>query len=104
MRLLLITLLLLSLSACKEETQTSEPLPPSTASLSQVTLDVPGMTCSMCPITVRKALEKVPGVEKAQSSFQSRSATVSFDPNKTSIETLLQATANAGYPASVKQE
>jgi len=27
-----------------------------------VTLDVPGMTCKFCPITIRKALKKVPGV------------------------------------------
>ncbi|MGC9159545.1 MAG: cation transporter, partial [Terracidiphilus sp.] len=29
-----------------------------------VTLSVPGMTCPVCPITVRKALREVPGVEK----------------------------------------
>ena len=27
-----------------------------------VTLDVKNMTCAVCPITVRKALEKAPGV------------------------------------------
>jgi mercuric ion binding protein len=31
-----------------------------------VTLDVTKMDCAVCPITVRKALEKVPGVETAQ--------------------------------------
>jgi mercuric ion binding protein len=29
-----------------------------------VTLSVPGMTCSTCPITVTKALKKVKGVAK----------------------------------------
>ena len=28
------------------------------------TLDVTNMDCAVCPITVRKALEKVPGVER----------------------------------------
>ena len=29
-----------------------------------VTLDVPGMTCAACPITVKKAISKVDGVSK----------------------------------------
>lgn len=68
-----------------------------------VTLEVPGMTCGVCPITVRKALEKVPGVSKAQADFDSKTATVTFDPDKTNTEALLKATANAGYPASLKK-
>ena len=31
------------------------------------TLDVPGMTCNFCPITVRKALSQVAGVIEARS-------------------------------------
>jgi len=31
-------------------------------SLQTVTLDVQNMTCAVCPITVKKALERVPGV------------------------------------------
>ena len=31
-----------------------------------VVLDVQNMTCELCPITVRKALEKVPGVSDAK--------------------------------------
>ncbi len=27
-----------------------------------VTLDVPGMTCPTCPITIKKALQKIDGV------------------------------------------
>ena len=67
-----------------------------------VTLDVPGMTCQFCPITIRKALENVPGVIEAKSSYDTKSATVTFDPDKTSIEALIKATANAGYPSTLK--
>jgi mercuric ion binding protein len=35
-----------------------------------VTLDVKNMTCALCPITVRKALEKVPGVSDAKVDFE----------------------------------
>ena len=67
-----------------------------------VTLDVPGMTCNVCPVTIRKALEKVPGVVKAQADFDSKTATVTFDPAKTTTAALLKATENAGYPATLK--
>jgi len=67
-----------------------------------VKLDVPGMTCKFCPITIRKALSKVPGVIKATSDYDTKSATVTFDPSKTNVEALTKATANAGYPSTVK--
>lgn len=68
-----------------------------------VTLSVPGMTCEACPITVKKALSKVAGVEKAEVSFEKREAVVTFDDAKMSADALTKATANAGYPATVKQ-
>jgi len=68
-----------------------------------VTLDVPGMTCKFCPITIRKALEKVPGVTEAKADYDSKTATVTYDPDKTNVEALTEATANVGYPSSVKQ-
>lgn len=68
-----------------------------------VTLDIPGMTCKFCPITVRKALEKVPGVVEAKSDYDTKTATVTFDPQKTSVEALTKATANTGYPSTLKE-
>jgi len=68
-----------------------------------VTLDVQNMTCNFCPITVRKALEKVPGVSKATASFETRSATVTFDPASTNVEALIKATTDAGYPSTLKK-
>jgi len=68
-----------------------------------VTLDVPGMTCKFCPITVRKALKKIPGVIDAKSDYETKTATVIFDPAKTSVESLTEATKNVGYPSSLKQ-
>jgi mercuric ion binding protein len=68
-----------------------------------VTLLVPGMTCSACPITVKHALNKVEGVEKTDVSFKSREAVITFDDAKTSVEALTKASGNAGYPASLKK-
>ena len=69
-----------------------------------VILDVPGMTCKFCPITVRKALRKVPGVIEATSDFDTKTATVTFDPDKTGIAELTKATANAGYTSRARQK
>jgi periplasmic mercuric ion binding protein len=67
-----------------------------------LTLDVTNMDCAVCPITVRKALEKVPGVDTAKVDFKTKRAVVAFDPAKTSPAALTQATADAGFPSSVK--
>jgi len=64
-----------------------------------VTLAVENMSCAACPITVRKALEKVPGVAKVKVDFDTKTATVTFDPAKTKVETLTRATTEAGYPS-----
>ena len=39
-----------------------------------VTLDVPGMTCAACPITVKTALNRVEGVRQVDVSFERREA------------------------------
>ena len=75
---------------------------PAWAATKTVTLSVPGMTCAACPITVKKALTKVDGVQKAEVSYEKREAVVTFDDAKTSAEALTKATENAGYPATVK--
>lgn len=67
------------------------------------TLDVTKMDCAVCPITVRKALEKVPGVGSAKVDLETRRAVVTFDPSKTTPEVLTKATTDAGFPSSVKQ-
>jgi len=67
-----------------------------------VTLDVPGMYCEMCPVTVSKALKKVNGVERVKASYETKQAVVTFDDARTSVEALQKATANAGYPSTPK--
>jgi mercuric ion binding protein len=68
-----------------------------------VVLDVPTMYCDICPITVKKALSKVPGVSGVEVSYEKKEATVTFDDAKATVEALTKATANAGYPATVKR-
>jgi len=67
-----------------------------------VTLDVKNMTCPVCPITVRKALEKTPGVDAAKIDFDKKTATVTFDPDRTNAAALIKATTDAGYPSAAR--
>ncbi|MFU4514039.1 MAG: mercury resistance system periplasmic binding protein MerP [Sinimarinibacterium flocculans] len=76
---------------------------PAWAAVQTVTLSVPGMTCAACPITVKKALTKVEGVNQVDVSFDKREAVVTFDDAKTTVQKLTEATTNAGYPSSVKR-
>jgi len=67
-----------------------------------VTLEVQGMTCAACPITVKKALKRVPGVSDVKVNYKSGIAEVNYDPNKTSPDELAKAITTAGYPTTVK--
>lgn len=67
-----------------------------------VTLSLPSMNCATCPITVTKALEKVDGVTRADVDYESKSAVVTFDDEKTTVQSLMEATRNAGFPSSIK--
>jgi len=64
-------------------------------------LDVQNMTCSMCSITIHKALEKVPGVIEVRIDYDHKTATVKYDAGKTSPPALVKATTNAGFPSTV---
>lgn len=66
-----------------------------------VTLQVKNMTCGTCPLVVRKALERVPGVSAASVDFDKKTATVTFDPDRVKPAALTQATTNAGFPSSL---
>ena len=87
-RLLLAAVLAMPLTVFAAEPQT-------------VVLDVQNMTCELCPITVKKALDKVPGVAAAKIDLAKKTATVKFDPDRANVAALMKATTNAGYPSTV---
>lgn len=77
------------------------PAPASTASRA-VTLSVTGMTCAACPITIKKALLNVHGVQQVEVSYEKKEAVVTFDDAKTTVAALTEATKRAGYPSREK--
>ncbi len=86
-KLLLIALLTGPLTAFAADPQT-------------VVLVVKNMTCALCPITVKSALGKVPGVADTNIDLATMTATVKFDPDKASVAALVKATTNAGFPSA----
>ena len=77
--------------------------PAALAEVKTVTLSVPGMYCETCPITVKKAISRVSGVSRVSASYEKKEAVVTYDDSRTTVETLTEATANAGYPSTLKQ-
>ncbi len=69
-----------------------------------VTLDVKSLTCSLCPVTVRKALEKTDGVTKAIVSYEQHQAVIIYDDEIVDIPILIETTTNAGFPSSVPED
>lgn len=60
------------------------------------------MNCATCPLTVRLALRKTAGVVYASVTLEPPLAVVTCDDTKTTLELLMRATANAGYPSAPK--
>ena len=76
---------------------------PAWAATRTVTLAIPSMHCAMCPVTVKEALSKVPGVRKIEVSLAKKDAVVTFDDAKTTVGALTAATRNAGYSSTVER-
>ncbi len=72
----------------------------SAANEQTATFAIEKMTCAACPITVRKAMERVEGVKSVSVNFEAKTATVIFDPTIATPAKIGAAATNAGYPAS----
>lgn len=71
------------------------------AALQTVTLDVQNMTCAVCPLTVKKSLERVAGVSDVRVDFKAKTARVTVDLDQAKPTDLIAATTNAGYPSTL---
>ena len=71
--------------------------------LQAVTLDVKGMTCAACPITVKRVLKRVPGVVDATVDYKAHTAEVRFDPDQVQPAELARAVTSAGFPTTVRK-
>ena len=71
----------------------------SPARVQTATFAVDKMTCATCPITVKKAMSGVKGVQSVEVDYEAKKATVVFDPRSTNLAEIAAASTNAGYPA-----
>ena len=81
-------------------TTTPAPSPTQTAECVETSLNIGGMTCASCVRRVEKTLTRVDGVVAASVNLANETATVSYDPAFTSLETLTAAVTKSGYAAT----
>ena len=72
---------------------------PAWAAPSTLTLDVSGMTCPTCPVTIKKALLKQPGVTAVTVRYEKKQLDVAFDDTKTNPAAIMKSTASVGFPS-----
>jgi len=70
---------------------------PSSASTTEVTFPVTGMTCASCVRRIEKALSKVQGVQEASVNLATEKARVVYDPALASPAEMQAAVEKAGY-------
>lgn len=66
-----------------------------------ITLSVPDMHCESCPKLIKITLLEIDGVIEASASLDSKTVVVSFDPQKTSVDALINSIHEIGYTASL---
>ena len=66
-----------------------------------VTIPVSGMTCAACQARVQRALTKAPGVDSASVNLMTNTATVEYDADVTTPESLVDQIRATGYGAEL---
>lgn len=92
-----LSLVLLALVyACGSATsnQSAEPAP---AQLTELSINVGGMTCEMCVASVEKGIAALPGIDSLKVTLSDSLAYVRFDANQTSPEDIQKAVEGRGY-------
>lgn len=96
---LLGSALALSMTAAAVTSVAANPSSSQPAHAQVATFAIANMTCATCPITVKTAMSGVHGVRSVKVDFDSKTATVAFDPTLTNAAAIGAASTNAGYPA-----
>lgn len=65
--------------------------------ITQETIKVEGMSCEHCEMRVKKAVEAIEGVSKAEVSLQNKQVVLEYDEGKANLEKVKAAIKEAGY-------
>lgn len=68
-----------------------------------VCFDVQGMTCPLCPFTIKTAIEKLSGIKKVTTSLEKKNAVVDFDAKKTNVIEIKKSIDGAGSYAATQK-
>jgi copper chaperone CopZ len=66
-----------------------------------VAFKITGMTCGGCVFAVRKVITRLPGVSKADVSYEKSRALVTYDPKFVTTTQIIAAIKTLGYSATV---
>lgn len=67
--------------------------------MTQIQLDIRGMSCASCARTVEKSVAALPGVLDASVNFAAETALIRYDKSRTPISKITTAVTQAGYTA-----
>ncbi|WP_406677290.1 copper ion binding protein [Moorella sp. ACPs] len=65
--------------------------------MAEAVLQVEGMTCNHCKMSVEKALKGLAGVTAVAVDLAAKTARVTYDPGKITLEAMKKAVTEAGY-------
>ncbi len=80
---------------------TSPASSPTSGAPVHVVLGVEGMDCPACAGLLQNNLRAVPGVRKAEVSFQEKQAVIDYDTKRASLAQVTKVVTDAGYKAKV---
>ena len=72
--------------------------------VSQATFVLEGMTCASCSMRIEKGLKKVSGVIDAQVNLATERGTVTYNPEQTGLEQMIQKVEAVGYKAILVEQ
>lgn len=68
----------------------------------KITLAVEGMTCTSCEHHIESEVKKLPGVSGVKASYENKSTTVEYDPQKVDETKIIAAINSTGYTVNTK--
>ena len=69
-----------------------------------IQLNIQGMTCAACVSHVEKGIKKTEGIDIASVNLATEKATISYDPQITSVDEIVRSVFDAGYGATLPSE
>lgn len=61
------------------------------------TFKVIGITCMDCVLHIADSVKRLPGARKVSGNLTQNTVKVGFEPDKVSVDTIIQAIEDAGY-------